>query len=227
VTDDLDDRDRKPGVRDAQAHGSTYGPRLALPLRTRTVGLHAQTHPFLGTVGGADNSEDRGDLLRTTPVPIGSAQQVGLPPSSILIRRDGLCGNAAPLADVLSTGLGLIARSTDDQVLDWPQVHLVRAGPPAVIWTHPETPEDPRPLCLSRSSSLACGTGGAGDRGTQSHTAASPSVGEQRAETVSERAVSTLPSPAFTAKEVRDLSPHRGSCETVLADEDGEYDAYR
>jgi hypothetical protein len=54
-----------------------------------------------------------------------------------------------------------------------------------------------------------------------------PVVGEQRAETMYELFVSTLPSPAFSAKDVLDLYLHRGSFETVLSDEDGEQDADR
>jgi len=48
--------------------------------------------------------------------------------------------------------------------------------------------------------------------------------GERRAEAVYELFVSTLPSPAFTAKDVLDVYLHRGSFETVLADEDAEQD---
>lgn len=39
--------------------------------------------------------------------------------------------------------------------------------------------------------------------------------------------VSTLPAPAFSAKDVLDLYLHRGSFETVLSDEDDEQDADR
>lgn len=61
------------------------------------------------------------------------------------------------------------------------------------------------------------------------HPAASdpPPVGEQRAETVYELFVSTLLSPAFSAKDVLERYLHRGSFETVLADEDSEQDADR
>jgi hypothetical protein len=58
-------------------------------------------------------------------------------------------------------------------------------------------------------------------------TSAPPSVGEQREETVFELFVPTLPAPAFTAKDALDLYLHRGSFETVLADEDVEQDADR
>jgi len=49
-------------------------------------------------------------------------------------------------------------------------------------------------------------------------------VGVQHEEMVYELFISTLPSPAFTAKDVLDLYLHRGSFETVLADEDREQD---
>ncbi|HEU5379755.1 MAG TPA: hypothetical protein VFV38_30390 [Ktedonobacteraceae bacterium] len=62
---------------------------------------------------------------------------------------------------------------------------------------------------------------------TSPATADSPSVGERRAEMVYELFVSTLPAPAFSAKDVLDLYLHRGSFETVLSDEDDEQDADR
>lgn len=62
---------------------------------------------------------------------------------------------------------------------------------------------------------------------TSPATSASPSVGEQREEMVYELFVSTLPLPAFSAKDVLELYLHRGSFETVLADEDFEQDADR
>lgn len=55
----------------------------------------------------------------------------------------------------------------------------------------------------------------------------SPTVGVERDDTVYELFVSTLPSPAFTASDVLDLYLHRGSFETVLADEDDEQDSDR
>ena len=55
----------------------------------------------------------------------------------------------------------------------------------------------------------------------------SPTVGVERDGAVYELFVSTLPSPAFTASDVLDLYLHRGSFETVLADEDDEQNADR
>jgi hypothetical protein len=57
---------------------------------------------------------------------------------------------------------------------------------------------------------------------THPGTSTSPAVGSERDGVVYELFVSTLPSPAFTASDVLDLYLHRGSFETVLADEDVE-----
>ena len=62
---------------------------------------------------------------------------------------------------------------------------------------------------------------------THAGTSSDPAVGVERDGTVHELFVSTLPSPAFTASDVLDLYLHRGSFETVLADEDKEQDADR
>ena len=79
-------------------------------MRVRTVVLQAHTHQFLGSFGGPGNGDYRGELLRATQVLIGYAEQVVIPPTNVVIRLDGLYGNAAPLSDVLTSGLGLIAR---------------------------------------------------------------------------------------------------------------------
>ncbi len=62
---------------------------------------------------------------------------------------------------------------------------------------------------------------------THAVTSSSPKVGVQRDDTVYELFVSTLPSPAFASSDVLDLYLHRGSFETVLADEDVEQDSDR
>lgn len=58
-------------------------------------------------------------------------------------------------------------------------------------------------------------------------TSSPPKIGVERDGMVYELFVSTLPSPAFTASDVLDLYLHRGSFETVLADEDDEQNADR
>jgi len=62
---------------------------------------------------------------------------------------------------------------------------------------------------------------------THAGTSSDPAVGTLRDGIVYELFVSTLPSPAFTASDILELYLHRGSFETVLADEDKEQDANR
>ena len=62
---------------------------------------------------------------------------------------------------------------------------------------------------------------------THAVTSSSPAVGVERDGAVYELFVSTLPSLAFTASDVLDLYLHRGSFETVLADEDDEQESDR
>ncbi|MBO0780639.1 MAG: hypothetical protein J2P37_17595 [Ktedonobacteraceae bacterium] len=196
-------------------------------VRPRTVVLQAHTHQFLGTFGGAGNGDDRGELLRTLQVLLSYAKQVAIPPENVVIRLDGLYGNAALLSDVLTSGLGLIARSKDYQLLDLAQVQAVLAQPPAARCTHPESQTT---RTLFDCPAVPLSPAGPLVRlivASSAATSDAPSVGEQRAETVYELFVSTLPSPAFSAKDVLDRYLHRGSFETVLADEDVEQNADR
>ena len=78
-------------------------------MRTRTVLLQAHTHQFLGTFGGPGNGDYRGELRRATQVITNYATTLGLSPASVLLRLDGLYGDAAPLLDVLTAGLGVLA----------------------------------------------------------------------------------------------------------------------
>lgn len=80
-------------------------------VRTRTVMLQAHTHQLLGTFGGAGNGDYRGELKRAIRVSRSYATHFGLSLASILVRLDGLYGDAAPLLDVLSANLTVIVRS--------------------------------------------------------------------------------------------------------------------
>src|SRR5947209_4282708 len=82
-------------------------------VRTRTTLLQAHTHQFLGTSGGADNCDYRHEPQRAIQVMSKYATTHKLLPSQILVRLDGLYGNAAVLRDVLDMNLGLIGRSRD------------------------------------------------------------------------------------------------------------------
>jgi hypothetical protein len=99
-------------------------------VRTRTVVLQAHTHQFLGTFGAAGNGDYRGELRRTAQVITGYTIQLGLPTASMLVRLDGLYGDAASLLDVLSADLGVIARSRAYHLLDLEVVKLRLACAP-------------------------------------------------------------------------------------------------
>jgi hypothetical protein len=65
-------------------------------VRTRTVILQAHTHQLLGTFGNAGNGDYRGELQRAIGVIKRYATQHELAPASLLVRLDGLYGDAAP-----------------------------------------------------------------------------------------------------------------------------------
>jgi hypothetical protein len=195
--------------------------------RTRTTLLQAHTHQWMGTFGGAGNGDYRGELKRALEVITRYASSLALPLAHLLVRLDGLYGNAAVLTDVLTAKVGLIARSKDYALLDLEVVQQRLSRPPDQECTHPES-GTARALydCLE----VPVSTDGPRLRlvvATHQATASPPAVGVQRAGVVYELFVSTLPSPAFTAKDVLDLYLHRGSFETVLADEDSEQDPDR
>ena len=87
-------------------------------VRTRTTLLQTHTHQFLGTFGGAGNGDYRGELLRAIQVITSYASRLAIPSAQVLLRLDGLYGDAAPLTDVLSAGLGVLARCKDYALLD-------------------------------------------------------------------------------------------------------------
>jgi hypothetical protein len=196
-------------------------------VRTRTVLLQAHTHQFLGTFGGSANGDYRGELLRAIQVITNYATKLALPLASVLLRLDGLYGDAAPLLDVLTTGLGVIARSRDYSLLGLEVVKQALVHSPDQVSTHPESGMtralyDCKPVPLTP-------TGPEVRLVVAAHTVTSSplKVGVERDGIVYELFVSTLPAPAFSPSDVLDLYLHRGSFETVLADEDVEQDADR
>jgi len=108
-------------------------------VRTRTVVLQAHTHQFLGTFGGPGNGDYRSELRRAVQVITNYATQLALPLASVLLRLDGLYGDAAPLLDVLATGLGVIARSRAYHLLEVEAVKQVLARAPSHVSTHSES----------------------------------------------------------------------------------------
>jgi len=196
-------------------------------VRTRTTVLQAHTHQWMGTFGGAGNGDYRGELKRAIQVITSYATAQKLPARQILVRLDGLYGNAAVLTDVLDAALGVIARSRDYTLLDLAEVQAVLARPPVEVCMHPESGAF-RALYDCPNVPLAAG-GPLVRLIVASHPASStpPSIGVQRDGMVYELFVTRLAAPAFSAKDVLDLYLHRGSFETVLADEDVEQDPDR
>ena len=147
--------------------------------------------------------------------------------SQILVRLDGLYGDAAVLSAVLDARLGLIARSRNYALLDLAEVQAVLARPPAVVCTHPESGAL---RALYDCPDIPLTAGGARVRLiVASHPSASTphKIGKKRDGLIYELFVTRLAAPAFSAKDVLDLYLHRGSFETVLADEDVEQEPDR
>ncbi len=196
-------------------------------VHTRTVILQAHTHQFLGTFGGPGNGDYRGELRRGIQVVTTYATKLGLSLASVLLRLDGLYGDAAPLIDVLTAGFGIIARSRAYHLLDLEMVQQALARSPDQVSTHPESgmtralyncPAVPLTLTGPEVRLVVA---------THALTSSPPKIGVERDGTVYELFVSTLPSPAFAPSDVLDLYLHRGSFETVLADEDDEQESDR
>jgi hypothetical protein len=191
-------------------------------VRTRTTLLQAHTHQFLGTFGGAGNGDYREELKRAIQVITRYATTHKLLPSQILVRLDGLYGNAAVLRDVLDMDLGIIGRSRDYALLDLAAVQAVLARPPVEICTHAESGAA---RALYDCPDIPLTAGGPRVRLiVASHPATSTrtSIGKKRDGMVYELFVTRMATPAFSANDVLDLYMHRGSFETVLADEDVE-----
>lgn len=108
-------------------------------VRTRTVVLQAHTHQFLGTFGGQGLGDYRSELRRAIQVITSYATELTFPLASVLVRLDGLYGDAAPHLDILTAGLGMIARSRAYHLLDLEVVKQVLARAPAHISIHPES----------------------------------------------------------------------------------------
>jgi len=195
-------------------------------VRTRTTLLQAHTHQWLGTFGGAGNGDLRGELQRACQVAILYAQSHQLHPAQILIRLDGGYGDTAVLSDALAMGLGLIARSRDYALLGRPEVQAALVHAPTACSVHPESGVV-RLLYDCPLRLLPAGPCVHLVIATHPATQDPPKIGKERNGLVYELFVSTVPAPALAAHDLLDLYLHRGSFETVLADEDLEQDPDR
>jgi hypothetical protein len=197
-------------------------------VRTRTTILQTHTHQFMGTFGGPGNGDYRGELARACLVATCYAKHHQLQPSQILLRLDGEYGNAAVIAVVLRVGSRSSrawsrlcsagsARSAGGvgEPSRWSQYPPRISGVVRSLYDCPHlhlTPDGP-PVRLIIT--------------THPVTTTPHKIGKKRDGLIYELFVSTLAAPAFTAKDVLELYLHRGSFETVLADEDREQDPDR
>ena len=189
-------------------------------VRTRTTVLHSHTQQWLGTFSGAGNGDYRGELLRAAEVIRAYLNTQHLPLAQALLRLDGLYGNGCIVEDL--HGLGYVMRGRDYAVLDLPQVQARLAMPPDGQLTHPETGTC-RTLYDCPAIPLTP-TGGCSRVIVATHpvgTTPNP-VGTTREGVVYELFFTSLPQCAFDTADVVAVYLHRGSFETVLADEDQE-----
>src|SRR6266567_3757796 len=192
-------------------------------VRTRTTILQAHTHQWLGTFGNPGNGLYRDELLRARSVIATYAAALSFPLSQVVVRLDGLYGNVAPLADLLTAeGPAVVVRGKAYHLIEQPAIQKLLHRAPDQATIHPESGAS-RALYDCGQVTLAP-TGPVMRMLLATHPAGStrPPVGKVRAGTVYEQFFTTLPQRAFTPADVLDLYLHRGSFETVLADEDDE-----
>lgn len=196
-------------------------------VRTRTTVLQAHTCQWIGTFSGAGNGDYRGELLRACEAITSYARQVSIPLQQVIVRLDGLYGNAAPLIDLLSAGLGVIVRGKDYALLDLEVVQARLAQSPDQQLTHPETGTQRDLFDCPDLPLTATGPRLRGIVARHPATSTKSPIGITRDGLVYELFYTALPQETFTAADVVELYLHRGAFETVLADEDREQEADR
>src|SRR5205807_9548125 len=137
---------RPPGIPaprrffDLVASRAYWGGKRRGIARRRTTVLQAQSQQWLGTLRNAGNGDYRGELLQAKAAIESYARSLALPLSHVLTRLDGLYGNAAPLADLLTdNGPGVIVRGKEYHLLDLPEVHARLQHPADQQTSHPES----------------------------------------------------------------------------------------
>ncbi len=196
-------------------------------VRTRTTLLQAHTHQWLFTSGEAGNGDYRGELLRALTVIVAYQAALGLLPSQALVRLDGLYGNGAIVVDLIAAGVCFVLRGKDYALLDLPAIKARLALPADEQFTRPESG-----ICRDLFDCGEVPVTAEGHRcrvivATHAATTLKAPIGVTHDEVVSELFFTALPALGFTAADVVKLYLHRGSFETVLADEDREQDSDR
>jgi len=189
-------------------------------VRTRTTVLQSHTHEWLGTFSGTGNGDYRGELLRASQAIRSYVEAKQIPLAQAIVRLDGLYGNGCVVEDL--NGLGYVMRGREYDLLNLPQVQTRLSLPADGQIIHPETG-----TCRSLYDcpSIPLTTSSACSRvivATQPACATPSPVGTTRDGMVYELFFTSLPQGAFTSQDVVQLYLHRGSFESVLADEDKE-----
>jgi hypothetical protein len=196
-------------------------------VRTRTTLLQAHTHQWLFTSGAAGNGDYRGELLRALLVIVAYQATLGLQPGQALVRLDGLYGNGTIVVDLIVAGVGFVMRGKDYALLDLMQVKQRLALPADEQFTHPESGVCRDVFDCGQLPVTAQGHCCRVIVATHAATATKAPIGVTRDGLIYELFFTALPTVGFTAADVVKLYLHRGSFETVLADEDREQDSDR
>ena len=206
-------------------HPATRGASVGRLSAPEPRSLQAHTHQWLFTCGGAGNGDYRGELLRGLTVIVAYQTALGLLPSQALVRLDGLYGNGAIVVDLIAAGVCFVMRGKDYALLDLTQVKDRLALPADEQFTHPESG-----TCRDLFDCGEVPVTAQGHRArliVATHQAATSPIGVTRDQCVFELFFTALPALGFSAADVVKLYLHRGSFETVLADEDREQDSDR
>jgi hypothetical protein len=90
--------------------------------RTRSTIAVAQTSEWLGSYGGSENGDAKGEMERACRAIKRYLEQRGLNVAHGLVRLDGLYGSASYLSIVQQAGLGYILRCRDYHLLREPAI---------------------------------------------------------------------------------------------------------
>jgi hypothetical protein len=203
-------------------------------VRSRTTILQAHTQQWLGTFSGAGNGDYVAELMQACQVVTRYLRTKDIPLAQGLLRLDSLYGNASVLIRIQQAGLGFLTRAKEYQLLTHPRVQARLAGSCDRELIHPETgvrravyevgyvSDWLEPLFAQELHCRVIVTKRAAPADGEPLT-----IGKQVGEHVYELFLTSHPARCLQAADVVQLYLHRGSFETVLADEDVEQDPDR
>jgi hypothetical protein len=185
------------------------------------------TRHWLGSFGGRGNGDYRGELQTALQAVMTYLTMWELPRRCGIVRVDGQYGDSSVMADILATGLHIVARKRGYRLLDHPQVQAALAHEPVATMITRESQVTYEVFDLPQML-LDDGTTPVRLLLTRRAWKREPiSVGKVLGKWVYEQFVTTLPAEGFLATDVLDLYQGRGAFEGTLADEDREGDPDR